>query len=110
MTDGECIMSIRRQAGLTQKDLADRLGVTQVMISKWESGTRNPTAKTMRRIFDALGVQVDFGLLDDLRQCVQDAREALYRLDGAYRMMNYLLTVVEMRIGDEKTEGEWRNE
>lgn len=102
MTDGECIRAIRKQAGLTQKELGDRLGVTQAMINRWESGTRNPTAQTMRRIFDALGVPVDFGLIDDLRQCVRDARVTLESLDATYRMMQYLLTVIDLRIDNAK--------
>lgn len=32
---------IRRQLGLTQAELAEKLGVTQAAIQKWESGVRH---------------------------------------------------------------------
>lgn len=37
----------RAKNGLTQKDLADKLNVSQTMISKLESGDYNPTVKTL---------------------------------------------------------------
>jgi len=44
----------RRAAGLTQKELADKLGVSQVMISRWENGEENFTAATLAKISTAL--------------------------------------------------------
>ena len=108
MTKGECIREMRTQAGLTQQELGDRLGVTSAMICSWESGKRNPNENTMRRIYGALGADYDRrvcdGLIDDLRQCVRDASVVLERLDAAYRIMHYLLTVIELRIGDGSNE------
>ena len=34
----EKIADLRRKAGLSQEQLADRLGVTRQSVSKWESG------------------------------------------------------------------------
>lgn len=44
----------REAAGLTQQQLADRLGVARPRIAEWESGTRNPSAAAMRGIDAAL--------------------------------------------------------
>jgi DNA-binding transcriptional regulator YiaG len=52
-------VSIQKQRcaqGLTQKELADRLGVSQAMISQWENGEENFTAATLVRISTALGL------------------------------------------------------
>jgi ribosome-binding protein aMBF1 (putative translation factor) len=54
-------VSIQRQRkalGLTQKDLADKLGVSQVMISRWENGEENFTAATLAKISAALEMEL----------------------------------------------------
>ena len=53
------IYELRKNAGLTQADLAKALGVTDVAVSKWESGKQNPSSKTMTKLADYFGVSVD---------------------------------------------------
>jgi len=45
----------RRAAGLTQAELARRAGVTQSVISAYESGRREPALSTLSRLVDATG-------------------------------------------------------
>jgi transcriptional regulator with XRE-family HTH domain len=45
----------RLAAGLTQQELADRLGVAQTVIARWESGTREPRVYAAVRVSEALG-------------------------------------------------------
>ena len=40
--DGERIRDLRRHLGLTQRELADRLGTRQQTISEWEIGLYKP--------------------------------------------------------------------
>ena len=42
MTTGQKIYEARRKAGMTQEELADRLGVSRQAVSKWESDTAFP--------------------------------------------------------------------
>jgi len=49
----------RRARGLTQTQLAQRAGVTQAALSRYESGARDPDADVTRRISSALGVTPD---------------------------------------------------
>lgn len=44
--------------GMTQKDLADKLGKSEAEISKWLSGGHNITLKTLSKIEDALGEEI----------------------------------------------------
>jgi len=40
--DSQCIRALRRHLGLTQRELADRLGTRQQTISEWEIGLYKP--------------------------------------------------------------------
>ena len=42
MKIGQVIRKYRIEAGLTQKEMANRLGVTTPAVNKWEKGSSNP--------------------------------------------------------------------
>lgn len=46
----------RRELGLSQKQFAEKIGVSQGMISKWESGEYNFTINTLNDICEKLGL------------------------------------------------------
>ena len=52
---GEKIRQAMREAGLTQRKLADKLGITNPVINVWVTGKRNPKPDTLRRIANATG-------------------------------------------------------
>lgn len=54
----ERIRHYRKENGLTQSKLAERIGVQKTQVSKLEGGKVNLTLDTMRKIFTALGVKV----------------------------------------------------
>ena len=56
MTVGECIKAARKKAGMTQKELADKLGIPYQGISQYERGIRNPKIATVKKIAEALQV------------------------------------------------------
>ena len=56
MTTGERIKAARKAAGLTQKQLAKKIGIPYQSIGQWERGERNPKNETLLRIGNALGV------------------------------------------------------
>lgn len=58
MTLGERIKSARRECGMTQKDLADKTGMTYQQISQYERNERRPKLETLQRIAVALGCYV----------------------------------------------------
>jgi ribosome-binding protein aMBF1 (putative translation factor) len=61
LTIGLQIRDLRETAGLTQKKLADRLGVSQQVIARLESGEAdNPTVSTLERIAKATGHRLHF--------------------------------------------------
>ena len=65
---GALIREARRLSGLTQADLARRLGTTQSAVSNWERGRETPRVDTLARILEACGFEADitFRRLDDV--------------------------------------------
>jgi len=61
---GTKVKMLRETIGFSQAELAAKVGVTQGFISHVESGIREPTLDTLRKIASALGTTVSF-LLDD---------------------------------------------
>ena len=45
----------RKAAGMTQKELAERMGTAQANISRFESGNYNPTLAFLQRMARSLG-------------------------------------------------------
>ena len=68
MTFSEKLMDLRRKAGLSQEQLADRLGVTRQSVSKWESGTAMPELVKLISLSDIFGVSVDYLVKDYLEE------------------------------------------
>ncbi|MWD26256.1 helix-turn-helix domain-containing protein [Aquicoccus sp. SCR17] len=48
--DGTTIRELRRRLGITQHQLADRIGVDQGTISRWERGVENPRPRRAARL------------------------------------------------------------
>lgn len=50
---------IRKARGLTQEALAEKVGITQAVVSRYESGDRFPKLTIAAKIAEALGCKVD---------------------------------------------------
>jgi len=56
---GQRITAARRDAGLTQQQLADKLGVTQRVVTYWEREAVGLKAEQLNALAEALGVTLD---------------------------------------------------
>lgn len=65
MSIGKNIKNARKKAGLTQKELAEKMGSTQQNLAQYESGKRNPKLETLNKIAEALKIPVSL-LTDSL--------------------------------------------
>ncbi|WP_373102824.1 helix-turn-helix domain-containing protein [Blautia obeum] len=63
MDFGDKLKDLRQQAGLTQKQLADQLGVTKSVVSFYERSERTPSPDVLRKLAAVFHVSTDF-LLD----------------------------------------------
>lgn len=68
MEFSEKLMTLRKQAGLSQEQLADRLGVTRQSVSKWESGAAFPELVKLISLSEMFGVSVDYLVKDYLEE------------------------------------------
>ena len=59
MKIGGYIQHLRKAAGLTQKELAEKLGVSFQAVSKWENGDALPDTGLLLELCDALNTTVD---------------------------------------------------
>lgn len=55
---GAFVAQLRKELGLTQKELADRLKVTDKAVSKWETGKGFPDIHMLEPLAQALGVSL----------------------------------------------------
>ena len=58
-TLGDMIAALRREKQLTQAELAEKMGVTDKAVSKWERNLSCPDVSSIPRLAEILGVGVD---------------------------------------------------
>jgi transcriptional regulator with XRE-family HTH domain len=59
------IILLRKQVGLTQVELADKIGVSKSQYIRYETKDVQPPANIMNKLADALGTSVDFLISGD---------------------------------------------
>lgn len=64
MSFPERVVTLRKQKGWTQQQLADEVGVRVLQIRRYESGASQPTLDAIRRLALALGVTTDELIFD----------------------------------------------
>ncbi len=78
---------LRRRAGITQRELAARVGKPQSMIARWERGHDEPRLDALVAIAHACGVELDISLRSRDEVDRAQIREHL-RLTPAERLQN----------------------
>ena len=77
MEFNEKIQELRKQQGITQEELAERLFVSRTAVSKWESGRGYPNIESLKAIAKFFGVTIDELLSGDelLTLAEEDTRQ-----------------------------------
>lgn len=60
----EKLIALRKEAGLSQQELAEKIDVTRQAISRWEVGSALPTTENLLALRKLYGVTLDY-LVDD---------------------------------------------
>lgn len=88
------IKNARLTVGITQAELARRLGVTPQAISQYERGEKKPKIETIKKIADALGVSwFQLSHLDDL---VATSEERVLDKEEVYQSIAVDYTTAEL--------------
>ena len=62
---GEKIKAKRKTMGLSQEDLAEKLGVTRQAVSKWETDQARPTMTNLRELAEVFSVDMAYFIGED---------------------------------------------
>ena len=88
MTFAEIIVKYRKELGLTQEGLAQKLGVTNQAVSKWESGQSCPDIALLPVLADLFGITLD-QLFGREPKAVAVPRSLGWPDDGVLRVILY---------------------
>ena len=79
MTLGEKLKEARKQAGLSQEQLSEKLGISRSAVAKWETDKGIPDVDNLKALSKLLNVSVDY-LLDDGQVMDEVAMRESYNL------------------------------
>lgn len=97
---GENIKLFRQSKGLTQEELAKKLGISKSAISRYESGQREPDLDSVEKIASTLGVSLrDLVSVDNLFNILVGG-ESLIETQYLSNLQNYNDSSVEKKIGE----------
>ena len=83
MEFSERLKKLRKQAQLTQVDVAEKLGISQPAYASWERGVKKPTQENLVKIAQVLNVSVDYLVGNsDYTEDKLDNIELLFRMNS----------------------------
>ena len=83
MEFSERLKKLRKQAHLTQVDIAEKLGISQPAYASWERGIKKPTQENLVKIAQILNVSLDYLVGNsDNRKDELDNIELLFRMNS----------------------------
>ena len=85
MTSGEKIKKYRKEAGLTQAELARRMHVSQPVIAQYEKGVRVAKIETLKKFAEVLNIPYYWLLADDLLENAEKGIEFDNLVDSLIR-------------------------
>ena len=95
MEFSERLKNLRKKVGLTQVDVAGKLGISQQAYASWERGVKKPTQDNLVKIAQILNVSVDYlvGNSDE-----ENTNKELEDIELLFRMNSNGLTDEEKEI------------
>lgn len=94
------LVSLRKQKGLSQMELAEKLNVSRQAISRWEVGAAVPSTDNLKMLSELYGVSIDYLLSDkpdhDEKVVVEQKEELTEKSRNGNRIsfMTYVVAVI----------------
>lgn len=86
ITTGDVIRAARKNAGMTQAELAEKLGISYVGVSQWKNDLRKPKIETLRKIAKALNIP-DFCIEKEMSELEYQLRQTIKALSPRSQQM-----------------------
>ena len=93
MEFSERLKDLRKQAELTQVEVAEKLGISQPAYASWERGIKKPTQENLVKIAQVLNVSVDYLVGNS-----EERTDELDNIELLFRMNSKGLTEEEKEI------------
>jgi transcriptional regulator with XRE-family HTH domain len=105
MKIGKIIADLRKEKYISQTELANKTGISQVMVGKYERGDASPSIEVAKKIADALGVSLDYLVGEGVNASFD--KETVERLNDIQKMdegtKSVLFNVIDTYIQNFKT-------
>ena len=82
MNLGEKILKLRKQSGLSQEQLGEKINVTRQTISNWELGETAPNPEQLKKLSKELNVSIDELLDNDIQAVLVEKVSNTEKLAG----------------------------
>lgn len=99
---GRRIAKLRARQGLTQGDLAQRLGVRRACLAHWERGFHAPSLAQLIELGEALDIRLDKLILGGIPEQLGDPGFPMVKLE---RMAKHLNALKEIVMTEQKRQG-----
>ena len=91
MEIGNKILELRKKKGLSQEELAEKIGVARQTISKWELGETSPDLKQSKELSKILHVSLDELADNDMKDVIVERK---LHIDILFHYLKYVVVVI----------------
>ena len=95
MEIGKKIMELRKKNGLSQEQLADKVGVARQTISKWELGETSPDLKQAKELSKIFNISLDELVDNDIKEILVEKTSNTEKLAGIIlKLMKFIVVFI----------------
>lgn len=95
MEIGKKIMELRKKNGLSQEELAEKVGVARQTISKWELGETSPDLKQAKELSNFFNVSLDELTNNEIKDILVEKTSNTEKLAGIIlKLMKFIIVLI----------------